>query len=89
MDYSAWQKAERDANHGKDYPWESHPELWQQEMELYQLEQQTTPMVETSLFQCSRCRGKKCSYIELFLRSGDEASILFITCLTCHKKWKQ
>lgn len=71
-------------------PHEMNPKKWEEMMQLQQAQQQkTNDVVETDMFQCGRCNSKKCTYTECFLRSGDEASVLFITCLTCAKRWKQ
>ena len=42
----------------------------------------------TDLFQCKKCRSKKCTYYELQTRSADEPATIFITCLDCGKNWK-
>lgn len=72
-------------------PHEMNPQKWEEMMQLQQAQQQQQNIkpIETDMFQCSRCHSKKCTYLELFLRSGDEASVLFITCLNCSKRWKQ
>ena len=71
-------------------PHEMNPKRWEEMMQLQQTQNsKKQEVVETDMFQCSRCGSKKCSYTECFLRSGDEASVLFITCLNCAKRWKQ
>ena len=42
----------------------------------------------TDQFKCSRCKQKKCTYYEVQTRSADESMTIFITCLTCGKRWK-
>ena len=42
----------------------------------------------TDQFKCSRCKQKKCTYDEVQTRSADESMTIFITCLTCGKRWK-
>ena len=47
----------------------------------------TTTEVETSIFLCSRCKKRRCTYYELQTRSGDEPMTQFVSCLNCGKKW--
>ena len=48
----------------------------------------TAPMQETTMYRCGRCRGRRCSYFELQIRSGDEPMTQFVTCLQCNNKWR-
>lgn len=47
------------------------------------------PNEMTDQIRCNRCGGRKCSYYAMQTRSADEPMTLFITCLSCHSKWKQ
>ena len=42
----------------------------------------------TDEFKCTRCKQRKCTYYELQTRSADEPMTVFVTCLTCGKRWK-
>lgn len=42
----------------------------------------------TDQYKCSRCKKRKCTYYEVQTRSADESMTIFITCLTCGKRWK-
>ena len=42
----------------------------------------------TDTFTCRKCRSKKCTYMQLQTKSGDESMTTFITCLTCGNRWK-
>lgn len=42
----------------------------------------------TDMFQCRKCKSKKCTYYEMQTRSADEPATIFITCLDCGKNWK-
>lgn len=42
----------------------------------------------TEEYTCGRCKKNKCSFYELQIRSGDEPSTIFVTCLNCGKKWQ-
>lgn len=43
----------------------------------------------TDLFQCRKCKERKCSYYELQTRSADEPMTKFIKCCNCGYEWKQ
>ena len=42
----------------------------------------------TDVYQCKRCKSRKCVYQELQVRSADESMTIFVTCLDCGKQWK-
>ena len=69
------------------------PERWKNIVDKNQLRFKAAYEVKnvamSDMITCSRCKGRKVSYYELQTRSGDEASTLFMNCLTCGKKWKQ
>jgi len=44
--------------------------------------------VKTDQFTCPRCKKNKTSFYEKQVRSADEASTTFITCLECGYKWR-
>ena len=37
---------------------------------------------------CSKCKGQKTSSYSLQTRSADEPMTVFVTCLTCGKRWR-
>lgn len=77
-------------NLAKLLPHEMNPQKWEEMMQLQQAQQQKSQeVVETDLFQCSRCNSKKCTYFTLQTRGGDEGETQFINCLNCSKRWKQ
>jgi DNA-directed RNA polymerase subunit M/transcription elongation factor TFIIS len=45
---------------------------------------------KTDLFKCGKCKGRKCSYYEMQIRSADESATIFVTCLnsSCRNKWR-
>ena len=43
----------------------------------------------TDRFLCGKCGKRECTYYELQTRSADEPMTIFITCLNCHKHWRQ
>jgi transcription elongation factor S-II len=40
-------------------------------------------------FTCSRCKGTKTSHYSMQTRSSDEPMTVFVTCLTCKKRWRE
>jgi len=45
--------------------------------------------VATTLFFCTRCKKRECTYYEMQTRSADEPMTQFVRCLNCDKRWKQ
>ena len=41
-------------------------------------------MATTDLYRCAKCGERKCKITEMQIRSADECSTRFITCLICH-----
>jgi transcription elongation factor S-II len=71
---------------------EMNPEKWrplieakiQRDKHKYEVNMEAA----TDMFTCRRCRGKKCTYMQLQTRGGDEAMTTYVTCLTCGCHWK-
>lgn len=42
----------------------------------------------TDTFTCRKCKGNQCTYYLQQVRSADEATTIFIQCITCGKRWK-
>ena len=42
----------------------------------------------TDTFTCRKCKSNKCTYYLQQTRSADEATTIFVQCLTCGQKWK-
>lgn len=40
-------------------------------------------------FMCTRCKGTKTSHYSMQTRSSDEPMTVFVTCLTCRKRWRE
>lgn len=70
------------------------PEHWEpifERVATLQLKKQLTKDLDTvpdGAFQCSRCKSRKTTYIELQTRSADEPATLYIQCMACGKRWK-
>lgn len=43
---------------------------------------------ETDMFQCGKCKQKKCTYNQLQTRSSDEPMTTFVFCMNCGNRWK-
>ncbi len=43
----------------------------------------------TTLYTCGRCKQNKASYFLKQVRSADEATTVFFTCLNCGNKWRR
>ncbi|KGG51962.1 transcription elongation factor [Mitosporidium daphniae] len=43
---------------------------------------------ETDMFQCSRCKQRKCKYFQLQTRSADEPMTTYVTCIHCGHRWR-
>ncbi|KAJ7641583.1 transcription factor S-II, central domain-containing protein [Roridomyces roridus] len=43
---------------------------------------------ETTAFQCSKCKQRKCRYRQAQTRSADEPMTTFVTCVNCGNRWK-
>lgn len=48
----------------------------------------TEIQASTDVYQCKRCKSRKCIYSEQQVRSADESMTIFVTCLDCGKQWK-
>jgi transcription elongation factor S-II len=71
---------------------EMSPDHWKKriEMKIKRDRSRFSTNIEasTDMFQCRKCKSKKCTYYELQTRSADEPATIFITCLDCGKNWK-
>ena len=46
-------------------------------------------MTTTDMFQCQKCKERKCVYAQYQIRSADEPATSFITCLNCNNAWRE
>lgn len=76
-------------------PSDVFPERWnhiiQENQHREKLIYESTMAKTTDKFVCpnSKCRGRKCVYVEAQIRSADEPMTMFITCLLCGKRFQQ
>ena len=45
-------------------------------------------VAKTDMFKCGKCKKRECSYYELQVRSADESSTIFVSCLNCGNRWR-
>jgi DNA-directed RNA polymerase subunit M/transcription elongation factor TFIIS len=68
------------------------PERWKDilDMRLKQEENfyKSKQVAKTDMFKCGKCKKRECSYYELQIRSADESSTIFVTCLNCGNRWR-
>jgi DNA-directed RNA polymerase subunit M/transcription elongation factor TFIIS len=73
-------------------PHEIFPERWisiiSSKLKKEQSLIESNSEAKTDMFKCGRCKQKKCSYYEMQVRSADESSTIFITCMNCKNKWR-
>lgn len=73
-------------------PQEMNPELWKPLIDktMWRNEHviEEKPAAMTDSFKCGKCKKRECVYQELQLRSADEPTTLFVTCLNCGHRWK-
>jgi DNA-directed RNA polymerase subunit M/transcription elongation factor TFIIS len=41
----------------------------------------------STMFECPQCKARNCTYSELQIRSADEGTTTFATCLSCATSW--
>lgn len=73
-------------------PQQLFPDIWKPHIQALKLKeekslnQKVLPM--SNRFTCPKCKHKECVYHQLQIRSGDEASTLFLRCLKCNNNWR-
>jgi transcription elongation factor S-II len=68
------------------------PEAWQKYVEALAVKEEKAlkPQIvaKTNRFWCGKCKKNECSFYEMQIRSGDEATTIFVFCLNCGNKWR-
>ena len=71
---------------------EMYPERWvamlEQKSKRDKSKFEVNMEAATDTFTCKKCKSKKCSFYLLQTRSSDEATTVFVTCLSCGFRWK-
>jgi transcription elongation factor S-II len=69
-----------------------YPEMWKEHVQAITMREEKAlkPKIvpKTDRFRCKMCKKNECSFYEMQIRSGDEASTQFILCLNCGHKWR-
>lgn len=73
-------------------PEELFPSIWEDEIEFIKKKNEINNTNEnisyTDQFRCGKCKERKCTYYEAFLRSADEPAVVFVECINCGNEWK-
>ena len=67
------------------------PEKWEDSIQkLSKISENSVnkQIAKTDQFKCSKCKKRECSYYELQVRSADESTTIFVTCLNCSHRWR-
>lgn len=71
-------------------PYELHPDRWDDIIKKNNLrEEKKKNMAVTDLYQCWKCKERRCRIMELQTRSMDEPMTKFITCMNCYTVMKK
>lgn len=71
-------------------PQDLHPERWQELIKKNKLrEEQKNKRATTDLYQCWKCKERRCRTVQLQLRSADEPMTIIVTCLNCYTVMKK
>lgn len=71
-------------------PQDVHPIQWQELVRKNNLrDEKKKNMAVTDLYQCYKCKGRRCRMMEMQTRSSDEPMTKFITCLDCYHVMKR
>tara|TARA_B100001093_G_C26820469_1_gene1011662 strand:+ start:86 stop:562 length:477 start_codon:yes stop_codon:yes gene_type:complete len=69
-------------------PQELNPEKYEKITKKKELEEYSkNNQASTDIFQCSKCKKRKCSVSEKQTRAGDEPATTFVKCLECGNSW--
>lgn len=68
------------------------PEMWKDLLDSRMKQEEnffnSKQVAKTTMFKCGKCKKRECSYYELQVRSADESSTIFVSCLNCGNRWR-
>ena len=71
-------------------PQDLHPERWKDLIRKNNLrEEKKKNIAVTDLYQCNKCKERRCRMMEIQVSSADEPMTRFITCLNCYHVMKR
>lgn len=71
-------------------PQDLHPERWEKIIKKMRLkDEKKKNMAVTDLYQCRKCKGRRCTVTVLQLRSADEPMTHIIKCVDCYHVMKK
>ena len=71
-------------------PQDLHPERWKDLIRKNNLrEEKKKNIAVTDLYQCNKCKERRCRMMEIQTRGSDEPMTRFITCLNCYHVMKR
>lgn len=71
-------------------PQDLDPDKWAMVIKKQQIrESKRKNVATTDLFECPKCKTRKCLMRELQTRSLDEASIKYLSCINCYHEFKR
>lgn len=70
-------------------PQELNPEKYEKIQKKRDIEEYNkNNQASTDIFQCAKCKNRKCKVTEKQTRAGDEPATTFVECLECGNVWK-
>ena len=70
-------------------PQELNPEKYEKITKKREVEEENlNKKASTDLYQCSKCKKKKCIVTEKQTRAGDEPATTFVECVECGNVWR-
>lgn len=68
-----------------------HKKRWKifDDLKQHQKDMEKKQIATTDLFQCNRCKERKCIYHTAQTRSADESATIYVECTNCGLRWKQ
>jgi DNA-directed RNA polymerase subunit M/transcription elongation factor TFIIS len=71
-------------------PSQINPASWKNELDKEQMINEARNNIKTTdLYQCYKCKGRRCTTSQRQTRSADEPMTIFVTCLDCYNSWTQ